>query len=78
MNFEEFLEKARTRDGWKLDRFGQLRNNDYNCPLQAVFGLTGYRTAGAKAGLKARHIIAAADGYTNGKYRKALLALVQP
>lgn len=83
MTFDEFVEKCREVDGWeygwefKLGR-GRIRNKRGECPLQAVSGrLTGYFDWGRSKGLNVHVIADAADGYTNGKYRKALETLVK-
>lgn len=79
MTFEEFLTKCREKDGWVL-REGRLRPRIRNgvaaCPLMAVFGRE-YVGLAKKAGLNVWAIADAADGYTNGPYRKALLTLVK-
>lgn len=77
MTFEEFLEKCREKDGWALDEWGGIRNERLECPLHAVFGLD-YNRLGREARLSVDVIMDAADGYTNGPYRKALLGLVKP
>lgn len=84
MTLEEFLEKCRERDGWRVgDKgvHGCIRNRDGDCPLTAVFGNppdVDYKAEGRRVGLNAQAIVDAADGYTNGPYRKALLTLVKP
>lgn len=82
MTFDEFLEKCREVDGWRLINRGErtmLRNKRNDCPLQVVSGLFyEYQIWGRHEGLAVRSIINAADGYTNGPYRKALLTLVKP
>lgn len=77
MTFEEFLEKCREKDGWHLRLAGRIRNERMECPLHAVFGLD-YDRLGREARLSVTVIMDAADGYTNGPYRKALLGLVKP
>lgn len=46
-------------------------------PREAVFG-PKYNRLGREASLSVVVIMNAADGYTNGPYRKALLGLVKP
>lgn len=82
MTFDEFLEKCREVDGWRLVGGGALpallRNKRNDCPLQAVSGeYSEYRAWGRGQGLAVRSIISAADGFTDGPYRKALLTLVK-
>jgi len=80
VTFDEFLEKCREVDGWRLleeypwDRW--IRNSSGECPLQAVFGAApGYTRRARDAGLPAREIMRAADGH-GATYREALLTLV--
>lgn len=80
VTFDEFLEKCREVDGWRLNNFGYVVNANKECPLQAVFGTRGYSSAGRDEGLEVDDIIAAADNfrYADKKLRKALLGLVKP
>lgn len=80
MTFEEFLEKARKRGGWRLTESGYIVNANKECPLQAVFGTRGYTNVGRNEGLDVDAIMAAADNFHKAKrsLRKALLGLVKP
>lgn len=80
--FKEFLEKCREKNGWRLQDawvLGEVRQvirRGLICPLEAVFG-PEYNRLGREAMLSVEVIMDAADGYTNGPYRKALLGLVK-
>lgn len=79
MTFEEFLEKCREKDGWRVNEIGCIRNALRHCPMQSIFGVVGYLDAAEAAGLDARQIMWSADGKrSKHPYRKALLGLVKP
>lgn len=77
MTLDEFVEECQKKNGWWISKYGVIRNNDKQCPLQAASGRRiGYRAWGEQNGLNTWAIIHAADGDTNGPYRRALMRLV--